>query len=249
MSNPEADSIRILNAEGIKERLRPWLLSAHAGNTGTVLIEELGIGCGHVRIDLAVVTPERFDAYEVKSEADSLVRLPRQVEAYSGVVDRAFLVAHPDHLGHALPVLPEWWGILTIGPEGTLEPLRPAMDNPAINPRWLVESLWRPEAARILEAKGASKALLRKPKHDLFDALIEIVPLEELKREIRTRIRTRPWWGREERMPRRVSIGYPPWEANRDALPTATERTSQTKHEGRFAEDCKRRVEPKLMTS
>lgn len=207
-SKPETKAI---DAAGVMSVLRPWLMEAHVADIGTVLIEELGIGCGYVRIDLAVVTPDRWDGYEIKSEADSLARLARQVEAYSAVLDRANLVTHTKHLKHATTRLPEWWGIIAVKPDGALEPIRQAGSNPGVTPRILIESLWRTEAARVLEAWGASKSLLRKPKHHLFDALIEIVPVEELRRAVRTQLRTRPFWGREEGGPRRTSIGPPPW--------------------------------------
>ena len=47
---------------------------------------------GAARVDIAVINGH-IRGVEIKAEADSLERLPRQVEAYGRVVDRATLIA------------------------------------------------------------------------------------------------------------------------------------------------------------
>jgi hypothetical protein len=91
----------------VRPALRATLLSRHAGETDTVLIEELGICRGQVRVDLAVVNGE-LHGYEIKSDRDSLRRLAVQLDFYGKVCDRATLVVAQRHLHHALDVLPAW---------------------------------------------------------------------------------------------------------------------------------------------
>lgn len=190
----------------IRGRVLAKLREDHAQETGTVFLEELGLCCGSVRVDVAVATPLILHGYEIKGETDTLKRLPNQVEVYSGVLDRATLVVHQAHLKHAEQMVPAWWGLIVAGDAGNLEIRREGAENPAINPRWLVESLWRNEAYEILESRRLHKGLTRKPKHDLFDVLAVNLRLEELRFEVRTRIRTRPVWNHG-----RSSIGPEPW--------------------------------------
>jgi hypothetical protein len=50
-----------------------------------------GLDHGQVFVDVAVINGE-IHGYELKSERDTLERLPRQVEVYSAVLGRATLV-------------------------------------------------------------------------------------------------------------------------------------------------------------
>ena len=62
----------------------------------TVVLDELGLCQGDVRIDVAAVSGGELSGFEIKSPADTLARWPRQQRVYSKVVDRAWLV--PAHL-------------------------------------------------------------------------------------------------------------------------------------------------------
>ncbi|MDA8118743.1 MAG: sce7726 family protein, partial [Gammaproteobacteria bacterium] len=73
----------------------------------TVVLDELGICRGEVRVDVAVVNGE-IHGYEIKSDRDSLRRLASQVELYSKVLDQATLVAGERHFDAAAALLPEW---------------------------------------------------------------------------------------------------------------------------------------------
>ena len=75
----------------IRPALYTMLRQSHAGEAQTVFIQELGICQGLARIDIAVVN-KVLHGYEIKSDRDSLRRLPSQVEMYSKVVDKATIV-------------------------------------------------------------------------------------------------------------------------------------------------------------
>jgi hypothetical protein len=201
--------------EAIRGRMLAKLLKDHSQELGTVFIEELGLCCGAARVDVAVATPAALHGYEIKGETDTLKRLPGQIEVYSAVLDRATLVVHEAHLKHAEPMLPGWWGLIIVRRDGRLVPRRKGRANPKIDPRCLVESLWRPEAYEILESRQLHKGLMRKPKHDLFDVIAVNIPLDELRFEVRTRIRTRPVWGDG----RRTCIGPEPWARDLPPVP------------------------------
>src|SRR5436305_708698 len=52
--------------------------------------------------------------YEIKSDKDTLIRLPRQVDAYNAVFERATLVSTRRHLSSAREIIPNWWGIVEV---------------------------------------------------------------------------------------------------------------------------------------
>src|SRR5882724_5773501 len=77
----------------------------------TLFIDELGLCQGNARIDLAVVNGS-LSGYEIKSERDTLQRLPHQVEVYSRALDYVTIVASNSHIAKTIDLIPEWWGVL-----------------------------------------------------------------------------------------------------------------------------------------
>ena len=63
----------------IRPALRERLIRRHANEADTVLIEELGLRRGKVRVDLTVVNGS-LHGFEIKSDRDSLRRLAAQVD-------------------------------------------------------------------------------------------------------------------------------------------------------------------------
>jgi hypothetical protein len=95
-----------------------------------------------VRIDVLAVTGDDplapsgqrgglLQAYEIKSDVDSVARLARQVDGYNRVAQRSWLVTGPRHHAKAAAMLPAHWGVLAPGPGGALVVDRAAADNPA----------------------------------------------------------------------------------------------------------------------
>ena len=93
----------------IRPALHTMLRQRHADEVHTVFIEELGICQGRTGIDIAVVNRE-LHGYEIKSDRDSLRRLPIQVKMYSKVVSKATIVVGYRHLAESLAAIPSWWG-------------------------------------------------------------------------------------------------------------------------------------------
>ena len=84
----------------IRPALRTMLLSQLGSEPDTVLVEELGLCRGQVRVDIAVVNG-LLQGYEIKSDRDSLRRLGIQVVLYWKVLDRATLVVCERHIVEA----------------------------------------------------------------------------------------------------------------------------------------------------
>src|SRR6266581_699688 len=97
----------------IRPALRARLLATYADESDTIFLEELGVCRGTVRIDLAVVNGT-LHGYEIKSDRDSLDRLPGQIDLYGRVLDQATLVVGERHLTDAIQMVPAWWGVLRV---------------------------------------------------------------------------------------------------------------------------------------
>lgn len=69
------------------------------------IVPELEVVRGQARVDLAVIHRE-LCGYEIKSDVDTLLRLPRQIRFYDQVLDRMTLVVTRRHLHAARPLLP-----------------------------------------------------------------------------------------------------------------------------------------------
>ena len=94
----------------VREALHAKVLLAHRDDPHTLVVDELGLCEGEARVDIAVVNGF-IHGFEIKSERDTLERLPHQVEVYSLVLDRVTLVVAENHAAHAMEVIPDWWGV------------------------------------------------------------------------------------------------------------------------------------------
>jgi hypothetical protein len=163
------------------------------GDATAGVIDELGIRLGEVRVDVAVVNGT-LTGYEIKSPADSLRRLPRQVEGYSAVLDAAGIVLAEQHVAGALALVPGWWRVLvaTEAEDGVrLDVLREGEPNPSIDPLALAESLWHADTIAMLDARGAARGVRGKPRIVAWRRLVEVCTLDEIRAGVRALLKTR----------------------------------------------------------
>ncbi len=162
---------------------------------GAIILDELGLCRGQVRADVMAVNGV-LHGFEIKSERDSLKRLPMQVAMYSGVVDRASLVAAERHVARATQIVPDWWEIkvpvATRSGETRLKVKRRGRKNPAVNPRELVELLWYDQALALLRAHGAERGVAGKSREALWNRICERVPLRDIQAAVRNALKTHP---------------------------------------------------------
>jgi hypothetical protein len=190
------EELAIMNDADIRVATKEALFLEHKGDSETVIFEELGIQHGASRIDLAVVNGE-LHGFELKSNRDTLTRLPEQVEAYSRVFDRVTLVVGEHHLRKAVDMIPDWWGIRVARSEqGKLDfcDLRIALGNPSTDATSVAMLLWRGEALDILEELGEAKGLRSKCKKEIYGALVDSVEFDRLRDRVRTCLRQRLGW-------------------------------------------------------
>lgn len=207
----------------VRIALRQYLDVEHAGDPSTRIIEELGL-CEASRVDFAVVNGS-LTGFELKSERDTLARLPRQMATYNRVFDYVHLVAAKNHLEHARKVIPPWWGIVIAAPIAgssglSLRVRRTARRNPAVDPTAIVQLLWKDEALAILTRLGADQGVRSKPREMVWDRLIETIGLANLKAEVRAVLKARRGWResaerRESAVTSRLSSTTPRFLARR----------------------------------
>jgi hypothetical protein len=164
----------------------------------TIVVEELGLRRGTVRADVAVVNG-CLKGYEIKSDRDTLRRLARQSEVYGKVFDTVTLLVGESHIHEAEGAVPSWWGI-EVARSGEsssgvyLAPFRSECPNPGIEPLDIVQLLWRDEVLSILSRVNSSHNLANKSRKYLWEALVDLLPLEQLKDVVRETLKSRTRW-------------------------------------------------------
>src|SRR5271157_4235418 len=151
------------NDKVIRTALKEKLWEEHGQESQVRIIEELGITHGAARVDIAVVNGI-IHGYELKSDLDTLLRLPEQMRIYNSVLDQVTLVVGKNHLHEAINTVPEWWGITiakVIDSSGAISfcKIREAEDNPEKNSVDIASLLWREEALQILEDIDQSRGV------------------------------------------------------------------------------------------
>ncbi|MGN0415517.1 MAG: sce7726 family protein [Agathobacter sp.] len=141
---------------------------------------------GQSRADVVMVVPDALYGIEIKSDADTYVRLERQVKDYDLYYDYNMIVAGASHAAHVEEHVPEWWGIITVEQEDNhmdFYLLREPKKNPGLDWNHKIEILWRPELAHIQELNGMH-AYKQKSKRFVADKIVETVQVELLSRQV-----------------------------------------------------------------
>ena len=184
----------------IRRALRLHLSYAHGSEPDTRIIDELGLCQGSARVDLAVINGS-LNGYEIKSERDSLERLPAQQKIYSKALDTVVVVASARHVEALIKAVPPWWGIWQAEPNNTsmtLTTVHESSDNPDVDPFSVVQLLWRDEALAALEARDLDRGLRTKSREVMWSRLANAVPLPELRHLVRRYLKARRDWRSDE---------------------------------------------------
>ncbi len=174
----------------VRDLLKRHLADAHFTDD-TIVLDELGLCQGDVRIDVASVNGE-LSGYEIKSPADTLARWPKQRRVYSKVVDRAWLVATEKTLESAKA--PAWWGLIRIVQTPNqlgLRVVRAAQLNPSPDPYSIARLLWRDEAIEALADLGLARGVRTKRRAIAWRRLAESAPLDHLRAAVRSALKVR----------------------------------------------------------
>lgn len=182
----------------IRTALRRNLEKIHQNDVDSKIFEEFGLTHGVVRADMVVVNG-CIHGYELKSDLDTLYRLPDQMQMYNSVFDKMTLVVGKSHLNEAIRLIPEWWGITLAKVSESngvisLFDLRESDVNPQKDSLAIARLLWRNEALEILEELGRAEGVRSKPREILYKKLVEILTQQDLSDRVRNRLSTRTGW-------------------------------------------------------
>ena len=180
----------------VREAVLRQLQAKYAGDFDTRIVEEMGVWSGSVRVDIAVINGE-LSGYELKSDRDTLERLPAQEELYSRVFDRVTLVVGARHHQKARSQIPEWWG-LTVADmsDGQVElrTVREAQRNVALDGYLVAQLLWKEEALTVLGAHGLAKGWRSKTAPAIHERMATEIPLATLAENVRQVLKRREGW-------------------------------------------------------
>jgi len=156
-----------------------------------LIIEEFG--CNSARADVAVINGS-LHAFEIKSDSDSLDRLPSQIEAYQGVFEYVTLVCGRRLLDRARWSIPHWWGLQKAAYKDgrvILRELRRPKLNPSQDSLALAGMLWKTEALACLRKYGQIVATSRNSAEEVCRAVADCIPVPILTDEVRQAIKAR----------------------------------------------------------
>jgi hypothetical protein len=161
----------------------------------TWIFHEFGVSHGASRIDIGLVNGS-LEGFEIKSERDTLRRLPAQIEAYNRVFDRVAVVGSGKHVDPLLEAVPRWWAVMQAVERAgrvEIETRRQGRANPGREPLALAQLLWRDELVAALEERDMMAGVRSKPKRVLQEALVAATTLDELSALVRAALKKRIW--------------------------------------------------------
>lgn len=186
-----------LRDRDIRLALIDKLRKLYALDPHTIILHEFGLFEHRVRIDLAVVNGSMF-GFEIKSDADTLERLPYQQEIYNRIFDRVVIVVGESQFSKIEAAVPKWWGIWVAwnnANEVGLRIAREPSENRNVDSRTVVRCLWKQEALEIIKMKRLYEKKLDKARRSvLWNILVDSIPTDELKRLVCNCLKRRNGW-------------------------------------------------------
>lgn len=180
----------------IREALYAALRERREREPDIRVISEMGLWNGSVRVDVAVLGGE-LEGFEIKSDSDTLSRLPAQADIYGMVFDRMTLVCGSKHTEKARAAIPGWWGLTEATFEGgilRLAPLREAAFNPGLVAVRVAGLLWKSEAIAALAALGVTRGVGSMRLGKLHEAVAGALSQDETRRAARMALAARTDW-------------------------------------------------------
>ncbi|MGY0372310.1 sce7726 family protein [Clostridium sp. JNZ J1-5] len=164
----------------------------YINDISTIVVPEMNLFNGYVRIDIAVING-LFHGYEIKSDMDTLQRLPRQSEYYSKVFDEMILITTEKYINEVEKIIPSWWGIKYCDKNGELKIKRNGQYNSNVDSYSRLTLLWKEELIELL-SRYSDKKYKSKTKIALIDIILKEVPKDVIIDYTREIIKLRTDW-------------------------------------------------------
>lgn len=165
-------------------------------DSSTIVVNEMNVCRGLSRVDIAVING-KLHGYEIKSEQDTLERLPLQIDSYNKIFDKMTIVTGEKYLNRVEEIIPEWWGIYYISidnNEAVLKRKRTAKINKNIDMLELTELLWKDELIKLLNNHGITKGIKSKTRFALSKMAIENISSKNIKNFVKEQLKLRSTW-------------------------------------------------------
>lgn len=177
----------------IRKKLKEYLYSK---NRSQLLIDELSCCQGAVRIDLASIN-DSLHWFEIKSEVDTLSRLPMQSLGYNYIFETLTIVTCSNHVSNIKNIVPNWWGIWVA--DGSKESIRfiefkEAQKNPNRDAFLIASLLWKEEAKKVLMEHTSCLIKNNMNRYDLWEYIAQNIPIDKLNNIICEMIKVRGDW-------------------------------------------------------
>ncbi|EOW9529571.1 sce7726 family protein [Bacillus cytotoxicus] len=160
------------------------------------IIEELSICDGVARADV-VVANGTLAGYEIKSDHDTLERLPNQVDCYDKTFDKCTIIVGEKFADRIQEYVPDHWGIEVayINRFGniSIKKIRTSRINKNVMGDTLLDLLWNPEIKSFLKDNKV-RGYSNKDKAGLKELTMNFIPFKVLKDYTRETLKTRTGW-------------------------------------------------------
>ena len=177
----------LTNDRTIRTELRK-VIEKKYDSSAVRIIEEFSLEDKATRIDIAVVNGI-LHGYEIKSDLDTLIRLPKQMNSYNSVFDQITLVVGAQHLYDAFNLIPDHWGVMVAktSEDGSVyfNLIREASDNDAQQKLSIAKLLWKHEALEVLEDINSAYGYKSKSKGVIHERISSLLDLDTLKNKVR----------------------------------------------------------------
>ena len=186
----------MLNDLDIRRALDAKLKRRFLGKRDVVIRHELGVDAGSRRVDIAVMNGH-LAAWEIKSDKDTLKRLPEQAQSFGRVMDYLSIVTTAKYLDKSALLLPDSWGLFEAfqGSSGIrIVCRRSPRINRSTDPFSLAQLLWREEAMEELQARNAASGLSSSSRYFVWERLASTMSKRELRAVVLQRLKQRQQW-------------------------------------------------------
>lgn len=186
LSNAQVAAMR---DRDIRVALESWLLSKQHGSPVRI-IHEFPIPRPSSRIDIALING-RISGYEIKSDVDSLTRLPSQVSSYRKIFEHLCVVTTPQKSRSVLENTPSWCGVLSYGHDGQFKILRKTKRNPNVDAECLLYSLSKKELLTISMTAGLNSVKNKNSKSQIISKIVSKISKRSIINNCRDQLKNR----------------------------------------------------------
>jgi hypothetical protein len=186
--------MELLNDNKVRMLLLNELNDLYGDCDDTRIINELGLDFGASRVDVAVVNGI-MHGYEIKSDLDNLIRLPRQMAYYNRAFERMTIVVSRKYLSEVKEIVPHWWGIKMVSANQTrLIDIRKGRRVSNQDPMIIIKLLWKKELEGLIDHLGLSKSLKKMRKNQLLSLLNQEADFSVIRSYVYTILKQRQNW-------------------------------------------------------